>query len=203
MTDDEARIWLRERYGPEPLELLSAFVAMVVDENKRQNLISPASALRIWTRHVLDSAQLVRLAPAKGTWLDIGTGGGFPGIVVALLRPEPTMLIEPRRRRADFLWDCAARLGLTKRVEVIDARVETVAVLAEVISARAVASVEKLLQCALQCAKNDTRWLLPRGTFTESDLRQLRRGWSGLFHVEQSMTDDRSSILVLEQVSRR
>ena len=202
MTEGEAREWIGDHFGAEALLLLDHFVALLTDENSRQNLISPATVTQVWTRHVLDSAQLVPLAPALGQWLDIGTGGGFPGLVVAILRPAPTVMVEPRRRRAAFLAHCVEALSL-RQAEVLASKVEAVAVSADVISARAVASVENLLHAALPCAKKATRWLLPRGRFTETDLVQLRRRWEGAFHVEQSLSDAGSSILVLDRVSRR
>lgn len=203
MTEEEAQAWLRTHFGDVAIERLAAFAALVIEENAAQNLISPSSMAQIWSRHILDSAQLVPLAPDSGAWLDIGTGGGFPGMVVALLRPQPIALVEPRRKRAEFLARCVDQLALGDRVTVQASRVETVRASADVISARAVAAVENLLQSAAACAKKSTRWLLPRGRFAEADLVQLRQRWGGLFHVEQSLTDAGSSILVLDRVSRR
>ena len=203
MNEVYAQGWIGERFGVEAVERLRHFVALVVTENERQNLISPASVPEIWTRHVLDSAQLAPLASPEGGWLDIGTGGGFPGLVVALLRAAPMLLVEPRKKRAAFLEHCSATLGVADRVELFPAKVESVTATATVISARAVASVENLLHAGLPCATRDTRWLLPRGRSGEADLVQLRRRWHGVFHMEQSVTDPASSILVLDRVSRR
>ena len=201
MTEAEARGWIAERFGDDAVAVLARFAAMVVDENARQNLISPASMAHIWVRHVLDSAQLVSLG-RSGAWLDVGTGGGFPGMVVAILRHEPMLLVEPRRKRAAFLEQCCDALGLD-HVRVVAGKVEIMSAKASVISARAVASVENLLLGALACAKADTRWLLPRGRFGVADLEQLGQRWAGVFHVEQSLTDPESSILVLDGVRRK
>ncbi|RZM33276.1 MAG: 16S rRNA (guanine(527)-N(7))-methyltransferase RsmG, partial [Sphingomonas sp.] len=106
MTEDDAQSWTTERFGAEATERLNAFVAMVVEEAPHQNLIAPSTIPTIWDRHVVDSLQLIALAGADTSakrWLDIGTGGGFPGMVVALVREGPVDLVEPRRRRADFL----------------------------------------------------------------------------------------------------
>jgi chromosome partitioning protein len=188
VNDTEAQAWIGDRFGADAIERLSSFVALVIAENADQNLISPATVPAIWTRHVLDSAQLVPLAPATGDWLDIGTGGGFPGLVVALLRAAPTLLVEPRKRRAAFLEQCTDALGISDRVRVIASKVEVVSMTAAIISARAVASVENLLHAALPCATRETRWLLPRGRSGEADLAQLRQRWRGVFHMEQSGT---------------
>ncbi|MGQ7334306.1 16S rRNA (guanine(527)-N(7))-methyltransferase RsmG, partial [Streptococcus suis] len=98
----------------------------------------------IWVRHALDSAQLIDMAGKDdGRWLDIGTGGGFPGIVVAILFDGMVTMVEPRKRRVAFLQDCIARLDLA-RAQVMPAKVEQFEGQFDIISARAVASVEKL-----------------------------------------------------------
>ena len=202
MNESDAHDWLRTRFGQPAVDALQLLIDTVVAENQRQNLISPLTIDNIWVRHVVDSAQLVPLAPAQGNWLDIGTGAGFPGLVAAILRPQPTILIEPRRQRADFLERCAALLDLT-HVEVRPAKVETIAIAATVISARAVASVEKLLQAAAGCGTTTTRWLLPRGRFSDADLQALRLRWRGVFHMKQSLTEPMSKILICDGPHRR
>lgn len=194
MTEDEAKAWLLERYGRQAYDRVAAFLGIVVQENARQNLISPATIANIWSRHAMDSAQLVDLAPADWrTWLDIGSGGGFPGLVVALLAPDRrVILVEPRRKRATFLQDVVDRFALT-HVEVIGAKVETLAEAADVISARAVASVRNLLPAAAACATERSTWLLPRGRSGREELAEA----GSMFHVEQSLTDPRSVIGVL------
>ena len=88
MTEEEARAWLRsnQNVSRETWDKLELFIALLLDEMSRQNLISKSSADHIWTRHIVDSAQLLHFAPEKnGVWLDLGTGAGFPGIVAAIL----------------------------------------------------------------------------------------------------------------------
>lgn len=201
MTEDEASAWIEARYGIDARDRLAIFAALVIAENERQNLIAPSTIEAIWSRHIVDSAQLAPLAQ-PGLWIDVGTGGGFPGMVIALIRPEPMMMVEPRKRRAAFLEDCATELALTN-VRVMARNIERIDELATTISARAVASIEKLLQIAAGCAKEGTRWLLPRGRLSEDDLAFLRRHWRGAFHVEQSLTDPGSAILVLDGQPRR
>ena len=201
MTEDEAKAWIDTRYGAAIVDRLATFVAMVVAENDAQNLIAPSTISAIWVRHVVDSAQLAPLGQA-GVWIDIGTGGGFPGIVIGLLRDDPIILVEPRKRRAAFLATCAEQLGLAN-VRTAATTIEHITDRADVISARAVASVEKLLQIAAGCAKRETRWLLPRGRLAEADVVELKRRWHGVFHVEQSLTDMQSSILVIDGLARR
>lgn len=201
MTEDDARDWIATTFG-DVLGTLEKLVDAIVAENRQQNLIAPSTVETIWSRHIADSAQLVPLAAANGQWLDIGSGAGLPGLVVAVLRPAPMLLVEPRRQRAEFLRTAAAALGLT-HVEVRQQKVEQVAEQAGVISARAVAPIEKLLQAASPCATSRTRWLLPRGQSGAAELAALERRWTGVFHMKQSMTDQASAIVVLDGPRRR
>ncbi len=204
MTEDEAQDWTRARFGAEATERLAAFLAMVVEENGRQNLIAPSTIGTIWDRHAVDSLQLVALADGAGDrWLDIGTGGGFPGLAVAAVRPYAMILVEPRRKRAEFLAACVDRLGLGDRVTVETAKVENVQATVDIISARAVSSVGNLLRGAAHCATQDTRWLLPRGRLDEGERAVLQQTWRMMFHVEHSVTNPESAIVVLDGVSAR
>ena len=198
MNEDEARTWLGERLDGEACSKLGQFLTLVVAENGRQNLISPATVNSIWSRHAVDSAQLLGfLSGTWETWIDVGTGGGFPGMIVALLAPERRVsLVEPRRKRAEFLQACCAELQLA-HVDVHACKIEAVTWQADVISARAVAPVENLLRTAGHCAKNDTTWLLPRGRSGADDIARLSRLKQTMFHVEHSVTDAESTIVVL------
>ena len=193
MTEDEARLWIGDRFGAAALDRIADFVGAVLEANTAQNLISPATIPTIWSRHVVDSAQLVPLAPAGWTtWIDIGTGGGFPGMIIALLAPERhTIMVEPRAKRGAFLRDYVARAAVTATVLV--SKVESIGSEADIISARAVAPVEKLLRAAAHCANERTTWLLPRG---RSGAQDGALAGAMMFHVEQSITDPQSAILV-------
>jgi 16S rRNA (guanine527-N7)-methyltransferase len=201
VTEDDAHGWIRERFDPVACERIDRFVAMVAEETAKQNLIAPSTLVSIRTRHVVDSLQLIDLAAKDGAWLDIGTGGGFPGLVVAIVRDTAMHLVEPRRKRAEFLSRAAAMLELS-HVTVHVAKVEGVALRAKTISARAVASIPALVEAARHVASRDTIWLLPRGRSAPeeaSDLHQHAR----VFHVEQSITDPDSKIVVLRGVTGR
>ncbi|MCU6454214.1 16S rRNA (guanine(527)-N(7))-methyltransferase RsmG [Sphingomonas sp. A2-49] len=198
MTEDDARAIVTERFGSARTDRLAAFLELVADENGRQNLVSPSTLPTIWVRHGLDSAQLLFHVKHSGPWLDIGTGGGFPGLVIGLLGDAPVTLVEPRKKRATFLEQCVDRFGLGH--VVVEARkVESVTGSFATISARAVASVEKLLPAAEHCATPATRWILPRGQLDDTYLAVLRRDRSRVFHVEQSLTDPQSSILIVDR----
>lgn len=201
MTEEEARGWIADRFSPEQRARLERFAAMIAEETERQNLIAPSTLSSLWTRHMVDSLQLVDLAPPDGAWLDIGTGGGFPGLAVACVRETALHLVEPRRKRAAFLEHAAETLGLP-HVTVHACKVEQVEARTRVVSARAVAPIAALVEAARHVASRDTIWLLPRGRVTAGELADLPQ-YARVFHVEQSLTDPDSKIVALRGVRGR
>lgn len=201
MIADEgaARAWLGTlpQASAAAIARLEALVAMLGQENARQNLVSAASLAEVWRRHVVDSAQLLgHVSRGTSVWLDLGSGAGFPGLVIAALEPErPVRLVESRKRRIEWLRFAIAELGLP-RAEVIGERLEHVPPFsAGVISARAFAPLDKLLALSARFSTADTVWLLPKGRSAQQELHELT-GWSHLFHVEQSLTDPGAGIVV-------
>jgi 16S rRNA (guanine527-N7)-methyltransferase len=205
MTEAEARAWIVDRFGEERERRLAMFVDLLIAESERQNLISRSSIAEVWTRHIVDSAQLLTIAdvPAAGLWVDIGTGAGLPGIVIAILRGGPVQMVEPRRKRVEFLDICIDTLGLESattslaKSEAIEPRE------AAVISARAVAALPALLASADHLSGRETIWLLPKGQSAQSEVDEARKAWQGSFHVEQSITHPDSKIVVAQRVRRR
>ncbi len=210
MTEDEAKAWLNDIQGVsrETFERLEDFVGMVTRESRNQNLISAASLEHIWARHVVDSAQLLPLKSARNSdenlpWLDLGTGAGFPGIIIAILSPQPMILVESRRKRFAFLADAAEMLALP-HVTVHGGALESLGDCGVgAISARAFAPLPKLLDLAHRFSRKKTVWLLPKGRSVQQELASIETSWQGLFHVEQSLTDAGSDILIAQQVQRR
>ena len=179
----------------ETFEKLEAYVALLREEAARQNLVSASTLDHLWDRHILDSAQLVRFEPHAGaSWADIGSGAGFPGIVIACLADGPVTLIEPRRLRADFLHRAAESLQL--RVNVAHAKVERVVGSYDVITARAVANLGTLFKLSHHLSTTKTVWALPKGRNALAELAAAQRSWQGAFHVERSATDEYSYIVV-------
>ena len=186
----------------ETFERLEAYVAMLRLESKRQNLISAATVDQLWERHILDSAQLVRFEPHAGaSWLDIGSGAGLPGVVIACLVDGPVTLIEPRRLRGEFLHRACELLRLNASVFV--GKAERAGGRYDVITARAVANLAKLLKISAHLSTRKTVWALPRGRSAHAELVEAARSWQGRFHVEQSVTDDDSQIVVATGVRAR
>lgn len=200
MIRDEAgaRAWVTNLAQADQvaLERLERLVTLLAEENQRQNLVSAASLQEVWRRHIADSAQLLSFGPVEGTWLDLGTGAGFPGLVIACLHPETDVLmVESRNRRIDWLSRAAESLGLAKatvlgsRLELVpDCKVST-------ISARAFAPLDKLLDLSARFSTPDTLWLLPKGRSARQELEALS-GWQRVFHVEHSLTDPEAGIIV-------
>jgi 16S rRNA (guanine527-N7)-methyltransferase len=101
----------------ETFEKLEAYAALLKEENGRQNLVSASAIERLWDRHILDSAQLMRFEPHAGSsWADVGSGVGLPGVVIAILAKGPVLLIEPRKLRAEFLHKLCRSLNLNASV---------------------------------------------------------------------------------------
>jgi 16S rRNA (guanine527-N7)-methyltransferase len=186
----------------ETLVALEQYVALLLDENDRQNLISRASAETIWSRHIEDSLQLLDHAPANARWLDIGSGPGLPGIVLAIAGVREITLVEPRRLRTDFLERCKAKLNLAG-VTVVTGKAEQLAGSFDVITARAVASLDRLFAIGQPLLSPQGQWVLPKGRSAEKELEEARATWQGTFELEPSRTDPDARILVARGVRRR
>jgi 16S rRNA (guanine527-N7)-methyltransferase len=186
----------------ETIERLDAYVGRLTEESRHQNLVSASTLDIIWDRHILDSAQLIRFEPHAGaSWVDIGSGAGLPGIVIACLVDGPVTLVEPRRLRADFLHRVSESLGLQARI--VNARVERVEGAFDAITARAVAPLAGLLEISHHLSTGKSRWVLPKGRNAQSELVEAERAWQGMFHVKQSLTDADSRIIVASNVKAR
>jgi 16S rRNA (guanine527-N7)-methyltransferase len=184
----------------ETMELISRFKDLVIEENQRQNLVSPASIADFDCRHVDDAAQLVNLGKV-GTWCDIGSGAGLPGVVIAILSRLPMTLIEPRRLRADFLRRVVADLEVDATVS--ESKAERVSGQYDTITARAVAETTKIFAMAEHLAHPGTRWVLPKGRSAKKELEEARQSWHGRFTLVPSRTSDEAMILIAEDVRRR
>lgn len=206
MTEDEARAWLVEQLDVSrgTLDRVAHYLELLQAEATQQNLIAASTFPAIWARHVVDSAQLVPLsADPGGCWLDLGSGAGLPGIIIAILTGAPVVMIESRRRRVEFLRAVAGALDLAN-ADIRLARVETVERFpAATITARAFAPLPRLLDLAHGFSTEKTRWVLPKGRNAEAELEAVTGTWHMMFHVERSVTDDEAGIIVARDVRRR
>lgn len=187
------------------LDLLDRFVALLLEASARQNLVASSTIETLWSRHILDSAQLLKFVSKRGLdWLDIGAGAGLPGIPVAILGGHHVTLVEPRRLRTDFLSNVVTELGLESRIKVICAKVERLPQRPyDVISARAVASLDKLLALGEPFASSGTTWLLPKGRSARDELESVTRSWQAAFELVPSETDAEAAIIVAREVRRK
>jgi 16S rRNA (guanine527-N7)-methyltransferase len=202
VTEEDAKAALDVPRGT--LERMAAFVELLVRENELQNLVSRGTLVDVWARHIYDSAQLLRFSPTGGTWLDLGTGAGFPGLVVAALWDGTVTLVESRKLRVEFLQSGAQVLGVSDRVEVLCAKIEAVPARPfDVISARAFAPLDKLLRLGLPFSTEKTVWILPKGRHAQSELDAVESSWQGAFRIEPSLTDAEAGIIVATGVKPR
>jgi len=203
MTEDEARAWLVARNVPRgTMDAVGRFLDFLREEAGRQNLIAASTVESLWARHVVDSAQLLEHAGPWKTWLDLGSGAGFPGLIVALIGEGHVTLIESRAKRIAFLQQAASIAGVADRVRVVGGRVETAPrAKFDVISARAFAPLPKLLALAYPFSTPVTRWVLPKGKSAAEELEDARASWQGEFQLIPSITDSEAAIIVAHGVT--
>lgn len=192
----------------ETTETLRRFVALVEHWNRRINLLSRREAGDIWTRHVLDSAQLAFLAPPNArTWLDLGSGAGFPGLVCAAMardlhRPTAFTLVEADARKYAFLREAARSMHLP--ITILNTRIEHLRLPPQdVVSARALAPLDRLLGYAHPFCHCGTRLLFPKGRQADSELTLARRSWHSRVVRVPSRSDPEATIFQLSEVRPR
>lgn len=197
-TEDEAQAYIATLTDAPGLAKLTRLAAALKGENERQNLVARGTLDAVWLRHFADSAQLLVHAPNEPSpWLDLGSGAGFPGLVIAILRPDTrVVLAESRARRIAWLQSQVVDFALPN-CEITGSRLELLeSFAAQTISARAFAPMPKLVALAARFSTSDTAWLLPKGRSAAQEVSQLPKGIRHMFHVEQSLTDEHSGIVV-------
>ncbi|HEY3797926.1 MAG TPA: 16S rRNA (guanine(527)-N(7))-methyltransferase RsmG [Caulobacteraceae bacterium] len=193
--------------GATPAQLadLERFRATLADWNQRINLMGPAGLAEFWPRHAFDSAQLLGLAPTARTWVDIGAGAGFPGVVLAvLLKGKPGVkvtLVESVAKRCRFLEEVVQALDLP--AEVQNVRAEDVALSADIVTARAVAPLEKLLGFAKPCLDRGATGLFMKGRSAESEIVAARARWRFDCEAIPSRSDPEGRILKVDRLAPR
>jgi 16S rRNA (guanine527-N7)-methyltransferase len=183
---------------------LERFAVRLGEANAVMNLVGPDTLPDIWGRHFRDSAQLLELAPDARTWADLGAGAGFPGVVLAiLLKTQPkshVWLIDSLGKRCRFLQEVADALSL--RAPVINGRAEENAVTVDVVTARAVAPMEKLLGYAQPYLQRGARGLFLKGEKAELEVAEARRVWQFDGDLSVSRSDPRGRIVSVRSLRR-
>jgi 16S rRNA (guanine527-N7)-methyltransferase len=189
----------------ETISALETYAGLLRKWQKAINLVSGATLDDLWRRHFLDSAQLLPLLPeGDGHLTDLGSGAGFPGLVLALLSGRPTHLVESDQRKAAFLGEVARATGCAGRVQVHAGRIEAMKPwAAPVITARALADLGQLLDWAAPFVTADTTCIFPKGAKAEDELTAASRVWKMTVERRRSITDQTGLILRLSHLERR
>jgi 16S rRNA (guanine527-N7)-methyltransferase len=209
LSADRARAFALTPVSRETLARLDRFVELLLTWQQSVNLISAATIPQLWTRHIADSLQLIDLAPDARIWIDVGSGGGFPGLVVACAaadRPGAAVhLIESNLKKAAFLREAAQAIDVPATVHGM--RVETFAKgfrgPLDVLSARAVSPLNTLLNmCFPLLTKNGVTGLFPKGQNAALELDEASKSWKIKVELVPSRTDPAARILVVRDLER-
>jgi 16S rRNA (guanine527-N7)-methyltransferase len=209
LAEDKARaVALCPDVSRETWERLDGFVDRLLSAQQTMNLIAASTVPQVWTRHVADSLQLLALAPGARRWIDFGSGAGFPGLVIAAaLADAPgtaVHLVDSTKKKATFLAETAVALNLP--VTVHPERIEDFAaanrVSFDVVTARAVAPLPKLIGYATPLLKRGTVGLFPKGQDVEAELTEAAKYWTIEADLIPSKTDPRGRIVVVRRASK-
>ncbi len=190
--------------APERMAELQIFLEHLTEANEVMNLVGPDTIPDFWNRHAWDSAQLLGLAPEARTWADLGAGAGFPGVILAILlkgRPDAHVwLIDSLGKRCRFLQYLVDDLSLP--ATVINGRAEVQKIKVDVVTARAVAPLEKLLGYAQPYFARGAQGLFLKGEKAESELIEARKVWHVQGDLSVSRSDSRGRILSVRSLRR-
>ena len=190
----------------ETFERLQTFDATIRKWNPRINLVSRNSLEALWDRHINDSIQVLRTVQPNSKWVDLGSGGGFPGLIVAIILHEEApeaevVLVESDQRKSAFLRNAARECGV--RCRVISDRIEKIDPLeADILSARALASLEQLLEFAELHLSKDGTAVFPKGATWKKELEEAQKKWSFDVETTTSLTEPEAAILKINGVAR-
>lgn len=208
LASDRARALKLTPVSRETVERLDAFVELFLRWQRAVQLVANSTLPQLWTRHIADSLQLLDLAPHAKIWADLGSGGGFPGLAVAIaLKEKPgakVHLIESDQRKAAFLREAVRVLDLPAMIHV--KRIEEVAEPIpdlEVVTARALAPMPELLEIAHPFLKDGAKGLFMKGANVDNELTDATKSWSIKSTIVPSKTDSEGRIVIVEQALRR
>ena len=209
LTSDRARALSLAPVSRETLARLDRFVELVLQWQKTTNLIAPSTIPAIWTRHVADSVQLLELAPDAKLWVDLGSGGGFPGVVLACALAETSgarvHLVESNQKKAAFLREALRITGAPGLVHA--ARIEDFAKslteTPDAVTARALAPMTELLDLSFPLFKKGAKGLFLKGQDVEAELTQASKYWNIRAVLSPSKTSQQGHIVLVSRIERR
>jgi 16S rRNA (guanine527-N7)-methyltransferase len=193
----------------ETAERLDRFVDLLLAWQKTIHLISPSTIPKLWTRHVADSLQLLDLAPSARLWLDLGSGGGFPGLVIACALAETpgaqVHLVESNTRKAAFLREAIRLTGVPGVVHHIriEKFVANFSAAADAVTARALLPFKSLLDISFSILSHGTLGLFPKGQDVDAELTQAAKYWKVDYTLAPSRTDSLARIVLVRGLERR
>lgn len=209
MTSDRDLAFSLTPVSRETGERLNMMVEELIRWQNVKNLVSARAFEQIWTRHIADSLQLLKLAPEQRFWLDMGSGGGFPGLVLAIALMERTgshmHLVESNARKCAFLRHVARKAGASvtvhnKRIETIVPRLEHQI---EVVTARALAPLVKLFEWSSSLLTTGALGLFLKGQDIDGELTEAAKSWTVAASQHASLTDPDGRILIVRHAERR
>ena len=198
---------LLKNVSRETFSLLERLAALVEKWNKSINLISKSTVPNLWERHILDSVQIYHATQVNfKRWLDIGSGAGFPGLVLAILAKEKNIageiiLVESDKRKCSFLH--TARRDLNLNLTIINNRLEDCDVQkADIISARALADLATLFELSFKHMSRKTTFIFPKGKSWQEELFVAEKTWNFSWEAVNSITDSQAVVLKIGELSR-
>ena len=189
----------------ETLQRLETYAGLLVKWQAKINLVGPATLPDLWRRHFLDSAQLLPLLPAAaGILVDLGSGAGFPGLVLAIMTDWRVHLLDSDQRKCAFLRQVALDCGVVDRVTIHPKRIEQVpGIVADVVTARACAPLGELLALAEPFIGEKGTGLFLKGAQAEEELTQAQRRWTMRLDRRESISDPAGKLLIVSQLKRK
>jgi 16S rRNA (guanine527-N7)-methyltransferase len=208
LAADRSRALALTPVSRETLDRLDRFVAVLLDWQHRMNLIASSTEPILWTRHIADSLQLLALAPQARIWVDLGSGAGFPGVVLACALADipgaHVHLVERSTKKAAFLREAVHVTGAPAEVHAVRLEdfVENLAVPVDVVTARALAPLAGLLTATYPLLKTGTLGLFPKGQDVGAELTEAAKCWSIQSSLVPSLTDPKARIVRITGIKK-
>ena len=205
LAADRARAFALVPVSRETTARLDRFTALLLDWQSRINLIAASTVPVLWTRHIADSLQLLAIAPDARKWVDLGSGGGFPGVPIACALAEQgsaeVHLIESNKKKAAFLREAVRITGapaIVHAVRIADFCQSFRGAL-DAVTARALAPLPELLSIAYPLLKKGPQGVFPKGQDVEAELTEAAKCWSIQASLVPSRTDPKSRVVVIRE----